>query len=95
MATDEEEARKIHWGLKAKSLIENDSYIEMFEFMKQELATEILDTPLTSKDYREELFITFHGMRAFGNRLTQLVVDAHHILAARDEDIIKPSEEDE
>jgi hypothetical protein len=84
MTQEEQEAATILWGMKAKQLIENDDYIDLFEHMKAELANEILATSMSEKDHRESLYLIYNGMRAFGDRLAGLAKAGIDILEAKD-----------
>jgi hypothetical protein len=84
MTEEEREAEIILWGIKARELIDNDNYIEIFERIKAELADEILATSMTEKDQRENLYLIYNGMRAFGDRLAGLAKAGLDILSAKD-----------
>ena len=84
MTEEEREALVILWANKARELIENDTYIELFEHMRTEIASEILATSMTEKDQRENLYLIYNGMRAFGDRLAGLAKAGLDILSAKD-----------
>lgn len=70
-----QEERLYERGLKAETLMRSDEFNELFQIVVEEIGREILETPLDDpQKYREQLFLTVHGMRAFGARLTSYAV---------------------
>lgn len=74
----------ITWGLHAESLIMDPNYNLLFDKVKADLAYEILSTPLDDAKYREQLYTTFNGMRAFADRLTAFAIAKKNIVDAMD-----------
>lgn len=78
------EDETIEWGMRAEGLVTSNEFNDLFDKIKDDLAREILSTPLCDNDYREQLYVTFNGMRAFADRLVQLVTAKENIKAERD-----------
>jgi hypothetical protein len=79
------EDETITWGLHAERLINDDSFIDLFEKVKSDLAFEMLSTALDDEKYRQQLYLTFNGMRAFSDRLVQMATAKLHIEQERNE----------
>jgi hypothetical protein len=93
MTQEEQEAQTILWGLKAKTVLENEAYQQLTTFMQKEISEAILATPLNERDYREELYQIYNGMRAFNGRLDGLLAASLAILEARDQDTLSAANE--
>lgn len=59
----------IQRGLTAEAILRSDEYNDMYDLIARDIADEILATPLNDEDYRNQLYITYNGMRAFSQRL--------------------------
>jgi hypothetical protein len=71
-------------GLKAETILRGDEFNELFDLIVSEIGREILETDLEDPTkYRENLYLTVHGMKAFRNRLTTYAVEKNQIETAR------------
>jgi hypothetical protein len=84
--TEEEQQLAIHWGLKAETLCRNDTFNELYDFLGDMITKQVMSSSLYDKEYREQMFTTWHGMRAFRDKLVELAITAKEILKARDAD---------
>ncbi|MBB4039106.1 hypothetical protein GGR34_000741 [Microvirga flocculans] len=86
----------ITWGDLAESLINNPAYIELYDRITMDLAKEMLASSMHEKEYRDDLFATYNGMRAFANRLVNMVEAKQTVLQRIDEENgIEPDFENE
>jgi len=70
----------IGWGLKAEALLRDDNYNDLYALVQEHLGKEVLTTPITEKEYREQLYLIHHGMRSFADRLTQMVMAKNAVI---------------
>lgn len=80
----------IEWGDKAQALIQNPDYIALYDQVTKELANAILATNVTENEYRDQLFHTYNGMRAFGTRLVNMVSQKDDVIARMDAEREQP-----
>lgn len=62
--TDEQ---TITLGLSAEHLMNDQSFNAIYEAITEQISKEILATPLSDTQTRQDLYLTFHGMRSFLN----------------------------
>ena len=84
--TEEEQQHVIQWGLKAKTLLEDDRFNELYMFIQNQLNSAIMSSSLKDKDFREDMFTEYAGLRSFIHRLADLAKASQDILEARDID---------
>lgn len=74
----------IQRGLTAESILRSDGFNDLFDLIVSEIGREILETDLEDPmKYRDNLYLTVHGMKAFRNRLTTYAVIKNEIETAR------------
>lgn len=76
----------VQWGVNAESLLNNPDYNALYDKIKMDLALEILATNITEREFREQLFQTYDGMRAFATRLVNMVESKNAVLTRIDRD---------
>lgn len=74
-------------GMKAETILRDDNFNEMFEIITSEVVKEILETSLDDTKFREQLYITVNGMRAFNERLVRYVAEKQSIEDARNAEL--------
>lgn len=79
-----QEDHLIQRGLMAEDILRSDGFNELFDLIVSEIGREILETDLEDPlKYRDNLYLTVHGMKAFRNRLTTYAVLKNEIEASR------------
>jgi len=74
----------IQWGVNAQALIDNPDYIALYDKITSDLAKEILATPLDDHKYREQLYLTYNGMRSFATRLVNMIQASNEVISRLD-----------
>ena len=82
---DDTEDDIVNLGIQAESLMMDPGFNTLFNRVTEDLALAILATPFDDRDYRDQLYLTYNGMRAFADRLTAFVVAKEEVKRARDE----------
>lgn len=73
----------IRRGLLAEALLKSDDFNDLYDVIQKDIANNILATSLDDKDFRESLYITFNGMRALTQRMTEYASAMRAIEAKR------------
>jgi hypothetical protein len=75
----------IELGYLAENLARDEGFNALFEKVTKDLSLEILGSTYEDKDYREQLYLTYNGMRAFADRITQFALAKSEIEKTRNE----------
>jgi hypothetical protein len=74
----------IERGLMAEALMHDDNFNALYQLVEAQMAKEFLATALKQEEARQELFLTYHGMRSFLQLINGFRIAKDNIAEKRD-----------
>jgi hypothetical protein len=82
-----EEEKIIERGLMAEAMMHDENFQNLYEIVENELARGILATSVDDKARREELYVTYQGLRYFTQLINGYRLAKDQIIEKRDAEI--------